>query len=176
MAFFLKKSTKKNRTYLAIYESFYNPTKKQTAHRTYKSLGSIETLIEQGINDPISKFQKEVDQLNLDLKTQKDLKVSDVSPEVYLGYFPIKSIINKLDVKKYIEYFNKYNNFDFDLYQLITSLIYARSVNPCSKNKTFHQVLPNLLESHDYSYDQLLTGLEFIGNNYNKFIEIFTLN
>lgn len=174
MAFFLKKSTKKNRTYLAIYESFYNPTKKQTAHRTYKSLGSIETLIEQGINDPISKFQKEVDQLNLDLKTQKDLKVSDVSPEVYLGYFPIKSIINKLDVKKYIEYFNKYNNFDFDLYQLITSLIYARSVNPCSKNKTFHQVLPNLLESHDYSYDQLLTGLEFIGNNYNKFIEIFT--
>jgi transposase len=34
-------------------------------------------------------------------------------------------------------------------------------------------VLPNLFDSYDYSYDQLLDGLGFIGTNYMKFIEIF---
>lgn len=33
-----------------IYQSFYNQIKSQTTCRTYKSLGSIETDIEQGIN------------------------------------------------------------------------------------------------------------------------------
>ena len=34
--------------------------------------------------------------------------------------------------------------------------------------------MPNLYHSYDYSYDQLLDGLSFIGNNYEKFIELFT--
>jgi len=53
MAYFLKKTKLKGRTYLAIYESFYNPEKKETAHKCYKSLGSIQALIESGIEDPI---------------------------------------------------------------------------------------------------------------------------
>ena len=46
MAYFLKQSKIKGRNYLAIYESFYNPEKKETAHKTFKSLGSVETLID----------------------------------------------------------------------------------------------------------------------------------
>ena len=45
MAYFLKKTKLKNRTYLAIYESFYSPSKKETAHKCFKSLGSVETII-----------------------------------------------------------------------------------------------------------------------------------
>jgi transposase len=37
-------------------------------------------------------------------------------------------------------------------------------------------VLPNLFDAHDYSYDQLLDGLCFLGANYLKFIEIFNAN
>jgi transposase len=36
-------------------------------------------------------------------------------------------------------------------------------------------VLPNLYESHGYSYDQLLDGLSFLGESYMKFIEIFAV-
>ena len=53
MAFFLKQTPLKGRTYLAIYESFYSREKKGTAHRTYKSLGSIETHKANGMDGKI---------------------------------------------------------------------------------------------------------------------------
>ncbi|MGN0181238.1 MAG: IS1634 family transposase, partial [Candidatus Ornithomonoglobus sp.] len=89
--------------------------------------------------------------------------------------FPLKSIMNKLQIKKYIDYFKLTNEFEYDLYELLSSLIYARCVNPCSKNKTFHDVLPYLYHEYNFSYDQLLDGLSFIGRNYNKFVELFTV-
>ena len=70
MAFFLKKSTLKGRTYLSIVESYYSPQKHGGAHRTYKSLASVETWKAKGIEDPIAYFQKEVDELNKIIKTR----------------------------------------------------------------------------------------------------------
>lgn len=174
MAFFLKKTRLGNRTYLAIYESFYSHEKKGTAHRCYKSLTSVETLKENGIEDPISHYQKEVDELNKARKKDSVRRISDRSPMLYLGYFPLKSMLEKLKIKKYVDFFKLTTNFEFDLFELLSSLVYARSVNPCSKNKTFHDVLPYLYDTYDYSYDQLLDGLGFLGCNYEKFIEIFT--
>ncbi len=175
MAYFLKKTRLKGRTYLAIYESFYSPEKKGTAHKTYKSLGSVETHLENGMQDPIAHFQKKVDLLNKEREKDKDKKISDRSPNLYLGYFMLKSVLVKLDVQKYINFFNMTTAFEFDLFELLSSLIYARSVNPCSKNRTFHEILPSLYEPCNYSYDQLLDGLAFLGNNYEKIIEIFTV-
>lgn len=175
MAYFLKKTTLKGRTYLSICESFYHPVKKGTAHRTYKSLGSVETWKEKGMEDPISHFQEEVDALNREKAAAGVRKISDKSPNLYLGYFPFKAILDKLHIKKYIDYFKLTNNFEYDLYELLSSLIYARAVNPCSKYRTFHEVLPELYESVGYSYDQLLDGLSFLGNDYEKFVEIFTV-
>jgi len=184
MAYFLKKTTLKGRTYISICESFYHPKKKGTAHKTFKSLGSVETWLEKGIDDPIKHFQAEVDTLNHE-KAEADTlnhekaeagvrKISNKSPNLYMGYFPLKSILNKLQIKKYVDYFKLTTNFDFDIYELLSCLIYARAVNPCSKYKTFHEVLPELYDSLNASYDQLMDGLSFIGNDYEKFIEIFT--
>lgn len=174
MAYFLKKTKLKSRTYLAIYESFYSHEKKDTAHKSYKSLGSVETLMENGVDNPIAYFQKEVDELNQLKSDQGIRKISDLSPILYLGYFPLKIILDKLKIKKYVDYFKLTNDFEYDLYELLSSLIYARSVNPCSKNRTFHEVLPSLYHPYNYSYDQLLDGLSFLGCNYLKFIELFT--
>lgn len=173
MAYFLKKTHNKGRTYLSIVESYYSPQKRCGAHRTYKSLASVESWIAKGIDDPIAHFQKEVDALNDEVSNDKVLKISDSSPELYLGYFPFVSLLNKMNIKKYVDYFNFSNSFEFDLYELLSSLIYARLVNPCSKYKTFHEVIPQLKDTTHFSYDQLLDGLEFIGNDYGKFIEIF---
>lgn len=175
MAFYLKKTKLKGRTYLSIDESFYSHEKKGTAHKCYKSLGSVETWIEKGIPDPISYFQKEVDSLNQEKAVAGIRKISDVSPIRYLGYFPLKSILEKMQVKKYVDYFKLTNDFGYDLYELLSSLIYARAVLPCSKYKTFHEVLPNLYDTIHCSYDQLLDGLSFLGNDYEKFVEIFTV-
>jgi len=175
MAYYLKKTKLKGRTYLSIDESFYSHEKKGTAHKCFKSLGSVETHMENGMEDPISHFQKEVDALNRERAAAGVKKISDKSPNLYLGYFPLKSILDKLHIKKYVDYFKLTNHFKFDLYELLSSLIYARAVNPCSKYRTFHEVLPELYESVNYSYDQLMDGLSFLGNDYEKFIEIFTV-
>lgn len=91
MAYFLKKSKSKNRMYLQIYESFYDPKRGHTAHRSHKALGYVDILIDSGIPDPLSHFQKEVDALNQErnskLNEKKTKLISDASPEKYLGYF-----------------------------------------------------------------------------------------
>ena len=174
MAYFLKKTPLNGRMYLSIVESFYSNEKKGTAHKVYKSLSSVESHKAKGINDPIAHFQKEVDELNRERKSEQVRTISNVSPLRHLGYFPLKSIISKLGVKQYVDYFKLTADFEFDLYELLSSLVYARSVNPCSKRRTFHEVLPVLFDSCDCSYDQLLDGLDFMGTNYRKFVEIFT--
>ena len=174
MAYFLKKTKLKNRTYLAIYESFYSHEKKGTAHRCCKSLGSVETLTAGGMADPVAFFQAEVDSLNQAKKAGGTPKISAVSPLIYMGYFPLKSIMEKLETKRYIDLFILTNDFQFDLYEFLSSLVYARSVNPCCKLRTFHEVLPSLFHPCNYSYDQLLDGLSFLGANYEKIVELFT--
>lgn len=174
MAYFLKKQLQKNRTYLAIYESFYDHNKKGTSHRCFKSLGSVETLKGNGMEDPISFYQAEVDRLNAERKNLGTAKISDVPPITHLGYFVLKGIMEKLKVKKTIDLFKLTNDFKYDPYELLSALVYARSVNPCSKLRTYAEVLPNLYDHTDASYDQLLDCLSFFGNDYEKFVELFT--
>ena len=78
MAYFLKVTKQQSRTYLSIYESFYSPETKGTKHRSYRSLGNIQKLIDSGIDDPIAYFQKEVDRLNAQRKADNaNKKIND---------------------------------------------------------------------------------------------------
>ena len=102
MAYFLKRTPLKGRTYLSIVESFYSPQKKGAAHKVYKSLASVETHEANGIDDPIAHFQEEVDKLNKEALTEKERVISDVSPLMHLGYFPLKSIMEEMNIKKWV--------------------------------------------------------------------------
>ena len=175
MAYYLKKTKLKGRTYLSIDESFYSQEKKGTAHKCYKSPASVETLIKNGMADPVSFYQQEVDRLNSRKKQDGVPMISERSPFLFSGYFPLKSILERLDVRKYVSLFSLTSDFKYDLYSVLSSLIYARSVNPCSKRRTFHEVLPYLFEPHDFSYDQMMDALSFLGANYEKFVEIFNV-
>ncbi len=172
MAFYLKKTKLKGRTYLSIDESFYDNERKGTAHRAYKSMTSYETLKAQGIEDPIAYCQKEVDRLNALHKMDKVKEIS-VTPERYLGYFLFKSLLDKMQIKKYIDYYKLTTSFRFDLYDVLSSLVYSRVLNPCSKHRTFTDVIPRIFEEFKLSYDQLMEGLSFLGNNYEQMIELF---
>lgn len=177
MAYFLKKSNLKKGTYLQIYESFYDPQRKGAAHRSYKALGYVHELVEKGIDDPISFYKDEVNKLNQQraelLNKEKELQISDDTPEKLLGYFPLKSINENLGVKKYIDLMQTATDFHFNIFSMTSSLVYARAVCPCSKSKTFEEVLPKLFESSRFSLNQLYSGLEYIGSEYEKIIEIY---
>lgn len=90
-----------------------------------------------------------------------------------LGYFPIKSINDSLGVKKYIDLMQTVSGFHFSLFSLLSALIYARTVQPCSKRKTAGEVFPKLFEKCDFSLGQIYDGLEFTGCEYEKIIEIY---
>lgn len=178
MAYFLKKSKLKKGIYLQIYESFYEPERGHTAHKSYKALGYVDDLIQNGIDDPVAFYKQEVSELNKQrnerLKQEKNKQISDEkTPEKLLGYFPVKSINDSLGVKKYIDLMQTESGFQFSLFSLISALVYARIVQPCSKRKTAGEVFPELFEKHDFSLDQIYDGLEFIGCEYEKIIEIY---
>lgn len=174
---YFKKSNYKKGTYLQIYESFYDPERKGGAHRSFKALGYVHALQAKGIDDPISFYKEEVIRLNQEANAAKAAKkakqISDDSPEKLIGYFPMKNINDKLSVKKYIDLMQTATDFRFNVYDLISALIYARLVQPCSKSKTFDEVIPKLFESYDFSLNQLYDGLEYIGCEYEKIIEIY---
>ena len=175
MAYFLKKTQRKNGLYLQIYESFYNKEKKETSHKSFKNLGNVNNLITEEIPDPISYYKQVVTDMNEEKKREKeDDKIKKIgnSPEKYLGYFLVKSIFYRINIEKYINLLQGQRKFEYSIYDLITSLVYARIICPCSKYKTFHDVLPKLYDTFDYSLNQMYDGIAFIGYNYEKIIEI----
>lgn len=177
VAYFLKKTTNKKGLYLQIYESFYDPERGHTAHKSFKPIGYVHELQANGIDDPISFYQEEVNKLNQEFQAAKQTKkaklISDESPEKLLGYFPIKNINDKLSAKKYIDLMQTATDFRFNVFDMMSSLVYARLVHPCSKSKTYDEVIPRLFDSYDYSLNQLYDGLEYIGCEYEKIIEIY---
>ena len=177
MAYFLKKTTNKKGLYLQIYESFYDPERGHTAHKSFKPIGYVHELQAKGIDNPISFYQEEVNKLNQEFRAAKQTKkaklISDESPEKLLGYFPIKNINDKLSAKKYIDLMQTATDFRFNVFDMMSSLVYARLIHPCSKSKTYDEVIPRLFDSYDYSLNQLYDGLEYIGFEYEKIIEIY---
>jgi len=176
VAFFLKKTNLKRGVYLQIYESFYDRSKKGTAHKSYKAVGYVQDLIESGIPDPVAYYSEVVAQMNIEAKRIKEeskARQIAASPERHLGYFLLKNIYDDLHVSNYLDLMQSVRGFRFRLSDLMEALIYSRVVDPCSKSKTYHDILPKLSEFYGFSDDQILDGIEYMGNEYEKIIEIF---
>ncbi len=177
MAYFLKKTNNKKGTYLQIYESYYDPERKGGAHRSYKPIGYVHQLQAEGIDDPIAFYKDEVQKLNQELKKKKQdekaRQISEESPEKLLGYFPLKNLCDSLRCKNYMDLMQTATGFRFNIFDMMSALVYARVVHPCSKLKTYIEVIPKLFEKYDFSLDQLYSGLGYIGSEYEKIIEIF---
>ena len=177
MSYFLKKTNNKKGTYLQIYESYYDPERKGGAHRSYKPLGYVHELIEKGIDDPVAFYSEEVKKLNqaraADKRQAKARQISETSPEKHLGYFPIKNLNDALGVKKYLDLMQTSTDFRFNVADVISALVYSRVVHPCSKSRTYDEVIPKLFERYDFSLNQLYSCLEYIGAEYEKIIEIY---
>ena len=126
MAYFLKKSKLKRGTYLQIYESFYNPEKKGTSHKSYKALGYVQDLINSGIPDPIAYYTEVVAQMNMEakrIKEENEIKQISESPENYIGYFLLKSIYDSLHVSNYLDLMQSVRGFRFRISDLMEALI-----------------------------------------------------
>lgn len=173
MSYFLKKTKPSSKgEYLQIYSGYYIP-KVGKRNKSYKKLGYVQDLIAQGIENPVEYYQKEVDKLNAKEAEKKIAQITDVSTCKYVGQFLVSSMIEKLNVKEIIKVMNSNLKIQYDMTDLITSLICAQIVSPGSKLKAFEKVIPSLYGSKLFSYDQIIDGVKILGNNYEKYIELF---
>ena len=176
MRYFVKKSTpSKKGLYLQIYKTNYVPGK-GNQNKSYKAIGYVSDLIASGIPDPVAYAQNLVDELNSNLPNRKEMKIGDISSSKNLGYFLIKSMIDYLDFDYILKLMSSNMKFHFNLSDFVRSMIYAQIVNPGSKHKAFEKVMPNIYGTESFSYDQILDTINYIGNDYQKFVELLNIS
>ena len=177
MAYFLRKEKKKKGTYLQMYESFWDKDKKQPRAKNVKSFGYVEDLISDEIPDPIKFYSDYVKEQNENrtkaLSEESRPRAFSTPVEFNIGHFLLYSLIDELNVKETIDILASQMRFQFSVFDLITQLIYARVISPCSKSKTASHVFPYLYGSSTISEDQVYDGCSFIGEFYKKYIDLF---
>ena len=177
MAYYLRQDKKKKGLYLQMYESFWDKEKKQPRSRNIESFGYVSELISDEIPDPVSYYQKYVAEKNREhaasVAAETRPRVFATRLEKNIGYFLVDSLLSELNVKETVDILALQKRFQFNLYDMIAQLIYARILYPCSKSKTVSTVFPRLYHSVPISEDQVYDGCAFIGESYKKYIELF---
>ena len=172
MRYFLKKTTpSKKGLYLQIYRTNYVPGK-GNQNKSYKALGYVSELKEKGIEDPINYALKMIDELNGNHKLLKEKQIGDSSTSKNAGYFLVKAMFDTLDMDKHLNIVASSYKSQYEFAPFLKALTYAQIVEPGSKLKIYRDVIPNLYNVPQYSYDQILDGVNFIGSDYHKYIEV----
>lgn len=172
MRYFLKKTTpSKKGLYLQIYQSCYVPGK-GGRNKSFKAIGYYDDLVASGIKDPIGYAKGMVDELNEGVKETKIKKIGEASLKKNVGYFLLKSMWNHLELDRDYDLMTSNKGFRFDMSSFIQSMVYAQVVNPGSKHNAFENVMPSIYGIEPFSYDQILDAVNYIGSDYQKFIEV----
>ena len=175
MSYFLKQTKVHGRVYLQISETVYDKQTKKSSNRCYRKLGYLDDLASDEMPDPVAYFKEEARRLNAkrnkQLEEMKVRKIGD-NPTRNFGYFIVKSLYNTLELEKELYPFKYMCDFAYPISSLIEALTYSRIVDPCSKLRTFSEVIPYLYEGYGFSLDQIYDGLNYIGSEYGKFIEV----
>lgn len=178
MAYFLKRTRNKKGLYLQIYESHWDPERGHTVNRSVRAIGYEHELREAGIADPVARFRAEVGSMNAERKAAREKErareIGADPAERHLGHFAVSAVDRALGTAADLSLLQRPYGFRFPLADLLSSLVYARAVAPCSKSRTFHDVLP-LMEGVDarFSLGQLYDGLACLGDEYEKVVEIY---
>lgn len=175
MRYFVKKSRpSKKGLYLQIYRTNYVPGL-GNRNKSHQVVGYFDDLVKQGIKDPLKYAQDIADSLNENSDSKTVKQIGDVSSNRNLGYFLIKAMIDKLGIDEILDVFTSEKQFNFKMSDFLRVLIYAQIANPGSKLKAFENVIPSLYGVNRFSYDQILDGIEYIGMDYQKYIELFNV-
>lgn len=177
MGYFLKISNKNKGTYLQMYESRWNKEFKQPRNHCIESFGYVNDLVSEEIPDPISYYRDLVAKRELERKSILDdstrPRIFDQTVEKNAGHFLIHALLEELGVKEIIDILSSVMRFRFSVYDMMEKLICARIIDPCSKSKTVSSVFPLLYNESEISEDQVYDGCFFIGESYEKYIELF---
>ena len=172
MRYFLKKTTpSKKGVYLQIYRTNYVPGK-GNQNKSYKALGYVDELKAKGIEDPIEYAKGLINELNGQHKLLKEKQIGDASTSKNAGYFLAKAMFDALDMDRDLNIVASSYKSQYEFAKFLRSLTYAQIVDPGSKLKMYRDIIPNLYGAERYTYDQILDGVNFMGGDFHKYIEV----
>ena len=175
MSYFLKQTKQGSRVFLQISETTYNKTTKKSSNRCHRKIGYLDALVSEEMPDPVAFYKGEADRLNRkrgeQIERDRAAKIGS-DPTRNVGYFLVKGMANALELERETDVMKHMSGFPYPIFRLVEALTYSRIVMPCSKLKTYNEVLPHLYEDYDFSLGQIYEGLDFIGSRYPQFIEI----
>lgn len=172
MRYFLKRTTpSKKGMYLQIYRTNYVPGK-GNQNKSYKALGYVDELKAKGIEDPIEYAKGLIDELNGQHKLLKEKQIGDASTSKNAGYFLAKAMFDALGMDRDLSIVASSYKSQCEFAPFLRSLTYAQIVDPGSKLKMHRDTIPNLYGAERYTYDQILDGINFIGSDFHKYIEV----
>ena len=181
----LHKVKSKNSASYYVIESFRKPNGGGTSSRVVEKLGTAVEL-KQKLGDGVDIEQWALDyvaKLNASKKAKKPVqfKVSMTSGITYdmgekrcfnAGYLMLQKILSCLDIKKMTKEIKTRHQFQFDFEKVLSDLVYARILEPYSKQSSFNYCKDTLIEEPNYEVHDVYRALDVIHEE-TDFIQSF---
>lgn len=144
---YLRKINRPKGIYLAIQESYYDSSSKQSRTRTIQSLGYLEDLKAE-YEDPLSFFTQKALEMTEQKKKEKNVAITINSQEKMgtdtneirnVGYGILKELYKQLEIDKFWNWKTRNLSIKFNMDQIFRLLVFSRILNPASKKGTFDQ-------------------------------------
>lgn len=170
---YLRKIQRPQGVYLAIQESYYDSSSKQSRTRTIKSLGYLEALKTE-YDDPIAFFTQKALEMTEQKKTEKSITITidshtkmntDTDDVRNIGYCVLKELYKKLELDKFWNWKTKNLSVEFSVDQILRLLVFSRILNPASKKGTFEYRNFYFEDFSGFSLDDIYHALDIICDN-----------
>ena len=155
---------------LSIVDTYYDKTKKTSRQKTIESIGFLDEL-EKQYDDPISYFQKRVEQLKIEKLEKNANLVFHFSPKEKLeknanlrkntGYAAASSVYHALGIHTFLTNRQRHAKMEYNANHIMELLVYNRLLYPSSKKKAFENK-EMFFEKSNYSLDDVYRFLTLL--------------
>ncbi len=170
---YLRKIQRPQGVYLAIQESYYDSSSRQSRTRTVQSLGYLEALKAEH-DDPIAFFTQKALEMTKQKKTEKSITITtdshtkmntDTDDVRNIGYGVLKDLYKKLELDKFWNWKTRNLSIEFSVDQIFRLLVFSHVLNSASKNGTFEHRNFYFEDFSDFSLDDIYHALDIICDN-----------
>ena len=159
--------------YLAIQESYYDSSKKQSRTRTIESIGYLDNLRKE-YEDPIAFFSQKAAAMTSEKKKEKSKNIvidgsekmdTNTDDILNVGYGILKHLYKELELDKFWNWKSRNLSVEFSVDQIFRLLVFSRILCPASKKGTFDNQNFYFEDFGDFSLDDIYHALDIICKN-----------
>lgn len=170
---YLRKIKRPQGIYLAIQESYYDSTSKQSRTRTVQSLGYLEALKKE-YDDPVAYFTNKAAEMTKEKKRSRSYTFTidatekmtvDTDDVKNVGYGVLKELYKQLEIDKFWNWKTRNLSIRYNIDQIFRLLVFSRILAPASKKGTFDERGFYFEDFGDFSLDDVYHALDVICAN-----------